>query len=202
MKTLQALALGAAVLSAGPVAAAPTDPAAVQPGTYAIEPRHARVLFAVEHFGVSTWYGDFTHVSGTLKLDPKDPSASRVEVSLPTDSLSTTNAELDATLKGPDWFAAAQFPTVSFRSTKVTVTGPGHASIEGELTLKGVTRALVLEATFKGAAGPNAVIPAYTIGFDLRGHLKRSAFGVSRYLGTVGDDVELIISAPFERKGD
>jgi polyisoprenoid-binding protein YceI len=201
MKSLNALAL-AFLLTTGRAAAAPPDPAAVQPGTYAIEPRHTRVLFAVEHFGVSTWYGDFTHVSGTLKLDPKTPGASHVEVSLPTDSLSTTNAELDATLKGADWFAAAQFPTVTFRSTKVTATAPGRASIEGDLTLKGVTRPVVLEATFKGAAGPSAVIPAYTIGFDLRGRIKRSAFGISRYLGTVSDDVELIISAPFERKGD
>jgi polyisoprenoid-binding protein YceI len=205
MRTIHSLALAVALLVAGgatAAAAAPVDPASVQPGTYAIEPRHTRVLFAVEHFGVSTWYGDFTHASGVLKLDPKTPAASRVEVSVPTDSLSTTNVELDATLKGPDWFDVARFPTMTFKSTKVTVTGPGRASIEGELALKGVTKPVVLEATFKGAAGPNAIVTAYTIGFDLRGRIKRSDFGIRRYLGTVSDDVELIISAPFERKGD
>jgi polyisoprenoid-binding protein YceI len=204
MKTIHALAVAAALLTAGraATAATPTDPASVRPGTYAIEPRHTRVLFAVEHFGISTWYGDFTHVSGTLKLDPMNPTASHVEVSMPTDSLSTTNAELDGALKGAEWFNAAEFPTIVFRSTKVTLTGPGRASVEGELTLKGVTRPVVLDATFKGAAGPSAVIPAYTIGFDLRGRIKRSAFGINRYLGTISDDVDLIISAPFERKSD
>jgi len=198
------LALTASLLiAAGPVAAAaPTEPATVLPGTYAIEPTHTRVLFAVSHFGVSTWYGDFTHVSGTLRLDPKNPAASQVEVSVPVGSLSTTNAALDATLKGADWFDAAQFPTMTFKSTKVTVLGPGRASIEGDLTLHGITRPITLEARFKGAAGPNAIIKSYMIGFDLTGQIKRSAFGVAKYGGTIGDDVDLIISAPFERKRD
>jgi polyisoprenoid-binding protein YceI len=156
----------------------------------------------VDHFGTSTWYGDFTHVSGTLKLDPKNPAASHVEVSAPTASLSTTNTDLDGTLKGADWFDVAKFPTMTFKSTKVTATGPGRASIEGELDLHGVTRPLTLEARFKGAAGPNAILKAYEIGFDLTGSLKRSDFGISRYAATIGDEVHLIISAPFERKGD
>jgi len=191
MHTVRSLALCAGLLiaAAGALAATLDDPAGVQPGTYAIEPTHTRVLFAVDHFGVSTWYGDFTHVSGTLKLDPKTPAASQVEVSVPTDSLSTTNIALDGTLKGPDWFDVAKFPTMTFRSTRVTVTGPGQASIEGE-------------ARFKGAATPNAIIKAYMVGFDLRGRIKRSDFGIGRYLGTISNDVDLIISAPFERKGD
>lgn len=204
MPAHRSLALAASLLlaAAGATAASPTDPASVRPGTYAIEPTHARVLFAVDHFGVSTWYGDFTHVSGTLTLDPKAPAASRVEVSIPTDSLSTTNATLDGTLKGSDWFDVAKFPTMTFRSDKVTVSGPGRASIEGELTLHGVTRPVVLDARFKGAEGPNTIIKSYMIGFDLTGKIKRSDFGIDRYLGTISDDVDLIISAPFERKGD
>jgi len=194
--TLVAL-LTVAALSAS--AAANTDPAAVQPGTYAIEPSHTRVLFAVDHFGTSTWYGDFTHVSGTLKLDPRNIAASEVTVSVPTDSLSTTNADLDETLKSADWFNVESFPTMTFKSTRVTSTGPGRASIEGDLTLHGVTRPVVLQARFKGAAGPNAILRAYQIGFDIRGKIKRSDFGLRKYLATVGDDVDLIISAPFNR---
>ena len=195
-----ALFLG--ILIAEAASAAPrTDPATVPAGTYTLETRHARVLFAVTHFGVSTWYGDFTHISGTLTLDPKNPAASKVEVSFPTDSLSTTNAELDGTLKGADWFDAAKFPTITFKSSKVTVTAPGHAVIEGELSLKGITRPVSLEATFNGAAGPSPIIGPYTIGFDLKGQIKRSAFGISKYSGTISDDVELIVSAPFQRLG-
>jgi len=203
MLILRSLALTAGVLFAlGAQAAASTDPAGVQPGTYAIEPTHTRVLFAVDHFGVSTWYGDFTHVSGTLRLDAKNPAASRVDVSVPTDSLTTTNAALDGALKGADWFDVARFPTMTFRSTQVTILGPGRASIAGDLTLHGVTRPVVLEATFKGAAGPNAIMKAYMVGFDITGRIKRSDFGLTKYAGSIGDDVRLIISAPFEREGD
>jgi polyisoprenoid-binding protein YceI len=204
MPASRSLALAAALLNLAGVAAAatPTDPASVPSGAYAIEPAHARVLFAVDHFGVSTWYGDFTHVSGALRLDAKNPAASHVEISVPTDSLSTTNAGLDGTLKGADWLDVAKFPTMTFRSTKVTVSGPGRAAIEGELSLHGVTKPVVLEARFKGAAGPNAILKTYLIGFDVTGRIKRSDFGISRYGGTIGDDVQLIISAPFERKGD
>jgi polyisoprenoid-binding protein YceI len=204
MRALTAVTLTLSLMTgvAGAAGATLTNAGAVLPGTYAIEPTHTRVLFAVDHFGVSTWYGDFTHVSGTLRLDPRNPSASSVEVTLPVGSLSTTNSNLDDTLKGPDWFDAAKFPTMTFKSTKVTVTAPGQASIVGELTLHGVTRPVELEARFKGAAAPSAIIKAYLVGFDLRGHLRRSDFGISRYLGTISDNVDLIISAPFERRGD
>jgi polyisoprenoid-binding protein YceI len=189
------------VLMAGAAAAQPVSPASVQAGTYAVEPSHARVLFAVDHMGTSTWYGDFTRASGTLKLDPKNPAASQLEVSVPTASVSTTNTVLDGELKAADWLDAAKYPAMTFRSTKVTVTGPGRATVAGELTLHGVTKPVVLDARFKGA-GPNPMTKAYTVGFDATGKIKRSAFGVTKYVPLVGDDVELILSVPFVRKGD
>lgn len=195
-------AMFAAVLMATATAASAQtpSPATVQAGTYAVEPVHTRVLFAVDHMGTSTWYGDFTHASGTLKLDPKNPVASQVEVSVPMATVSTTNATLDGELKGPDWFDAAKFPTMTFKSTKVTVTGPGRATIAGALTLHGVTKPVVLNARFHGA-GPNPMTKAYTVGFDATGKIKRSDFGVSKYVPLVGDQVDLILSAPFVRTG-
>lgn len=190
-----ALALGV-LLAAGAAAAQPVNPASVQPGAYAVEPTHARILFAVDHFGTSTWYGDFSHASGSLTLDPKSPAASRVEVTVPVASISTTNSVLDGELKAPDWFDAAKYPTMTFRSTKVTQTGPGRASVAGELTLHGVTRPVVLDARFKGA-GVNPLSKAYTVGFDATGKIKRSEFGVTKYVPLVGDEVELILSVPF-----
>lgn len=192
-----ALALSAAVHAQ---TANTTDPAAVQAGTYALETKHARVLFAVSHFGFSTWYGDFTGATGTLKLDPKSPSASRLEVSIPTASVSTTNATLDGELKSADWFDAAKHPTITFRSTAVTPTGPSTAKVAGDLTFHGVTKPVVLDATFK-AAGTNPMNKAYTVGFEVTGRIKRSDFGVTTYVPAVGDEVDLIISAPFERTG-
>ena len=176
-----------------------TDPASVQAGTYALETHHARVLFATNHMGFSTWYGDFSGATGSLTIDPKNPAAASLSVSIPVASVSTTNTVLDGELKSADWFDATQFPTISFKSTKVTVTAPGKATVVGNLTFHGVTKPVSLEATFK-AAGTNPMSKAFTIGFEVKGSQKRSEFGVTKYVPDVGDDVSLIISAPFEKK--
>ena len=191
----------AALLSAGAVCAQValnTDPAAVEAGAYKLETSHARVIFATSHMGFSTWYGDFTGATGTLTLDPKDPAASKLDVSIPVAGVTTTNAKLDDELKSADWFDAATYPTITFKSTKVTVTAPGEAKVEGDLTFHGVTKPVTLDATFK-ASGQNPMTKAYTVGFEVKGALKRSDFGVTTYVPLIGDDVTLTISAPFEK---
>jgi polyisoprenoid-binding protein YceI len=193
---LMTLALSAPAVAQQP--ALVTDPAAVQAGTYKVEPVHTRVLFSISHLGFTTWYGDFTGASGVLQLDPAHPAESRLEVSVPTSSVSTTNAKLDGELKGPDWFDAARFPTISFKSRQVTPTGPDRADVVGDLTLHGVTRPATLHARFN-AAGVNPLDKAYTVGFEVSGQIKRSEFGLSKYVPLVGDDVSLIISAAFEK---
>lgn len=193
--TVAAFGLAATVVAAAQPTTAPSQ---AQAGVYHVEPNHTRVLFAVDHLGFSTWYGDFTGVSGALVLDPKAPAKSAVEVSIPVASVSTTNAVLDRELKDPTWLDAAKYPTMTFKSTKVSVTGPGRATVDGNLTLHGVTRPVALTATFKGA-GVNPLTKAYTVGFEVRGKIKRSEFGVTKYAGMIGDEVTLIISAPFER---
>jgi polyisoprenoid-binding protein YceI len=180
------------------VAAPSTDPDAVQAGTYNVEPMHTRVLFSVLHMGFTHYYGDFTGASGKLTIDPKTLDAASVQVSIPTASVSTTNTTLDGELKGGQWLDAAADPTITFVSTKVTRTGPKTATIDGNLTLHGVTRPVSLDATFNGA-GSNMLSHKYTIGFDAVGHLNRSDFGVKTYVPLISDNVDLIISAAFER---
>jgi polyisoprenoid-binding protein YceI len=174
------------------------DAAAVKPGAYTIEPTHTRVLFSVSHMGFTTWYGNFTDASGRLVLDPAHPDASRLDVTIPMASVSTTNAKLDGELKSADWFDAAKYPTATFHSTSVHVIGRDQAEIDGDLTLHGVTRPLVLTTSFNGA-GVNPLDHAYTTGFEVRGQIRRSDFGVIKYVPLVGDDVKLIISAAFEK---
>lgn len=174
------------------------DPTAVQGGTYAVEPQHTRVLFSVSHLGFTTYYGEFTGASGTLRLDPANPATSQLEVTVPTANVSTTNAKLDGELKGADWLDASRFPTITFRSTRVTPTGPRAAEVAGDLTLHGVTRPVVLQARFNGA-GVNPLDKAYTTGFEVSGRVRRSEFGVKTYVPLVGDEVDLTISAAFER---
>ena len=84
-------------------------------------------------------------------------------------------------------------------STKVTLTGASTAQVAGDLTLHGVTRPVVLDATFK-ASGVNMLTKAYTVGFEVKGKIKRSDFGVKTYVPLIGDDVDVVISAPFEKK--
>jgi polyisoprenoid-binding protein YceI len=196
-----AAATAAAFALCAPLAAqaADSNPGAVQAGAYAVEPLHTRVLFSVNHFGFNDYFGEFTGVAGTLKLDPKAVSASQIDVTVPVQSITTTNAKLDDELRSADWFNAAQFPTMRFVSFQITPTGPKTARISGNLTLHGVTKPVVLEATFVGA-GPNPFTKTFTTGFSARGHIKRSDFGVSKYVPVVGDDVDLILSAAFEKQ--
>ena len=195
-----------ALLLATPLAAAgapgipgSANPAAVEGGNYTVEPYHTRVQFTVNHMGFTEWYGDFTSVSGSLTLDPKRPAANRVDITIPTASVSTTNAKLDDELKSPDWFDAAQYPTIHFVATRVTRTGPARAILAGNLTFHGQTRPVVLAASFVGA-GKNPMSGAYTVGFNATAHLRRSDFGVSKYAPMIGDAVDLRISAAFERQ--
>jgi polyisoprenoid-binding protein YceI len=199
MRILSRAAVALACLTlAGTAMAQSTNPQAVQAGTYNVEPMHTRILFSVLHMGFTHYFGDFTGASGKLTLDPKNIGASSVKVSFPTASVSTTNPTLDGELKGGQWLDAAANPTITFVSTSVTPTGPRTARIVGDLTLHGVTHPVTLDATFN-AAGPNGLSHKYTIGFDALGHLNRSDFGVKTYVPLISDNVDVIISAAFER---
>ena len=112
---------------------------------------------------------------------------------------STTNEKLDGELRGDQWLDAGKFPDAHFVSRTVTETGPNSADVLGDLTLHGVTKPVTLHVSFNGA-GTNPIDKAYTVGFDARGTIKRSDFGVTKYVPLVGDEVDLIISAAFEGK--
>lgn len=199
-KTFRYAALASvALLAISGSAAIAADPSSVTAGTYALETSHARVAFAVDHMGFSTWYGDFTGAKGSLTLDPKNVAASKLDITIPTGSITTTNAVLDGELKDPSWFDAAKYPTITFRSTSVASTGADTAKVTGDLTFHGVTKPVTLDVKFHGA-GANPMSKAYTVGFDAVGSLKRSDFGVTKYVPLVGDKVDLVISAPFEKK--
>jgi polyisoprenoid-binding protein YceI len=202
MKLLSRAAVALACLTlAGSAIAQPapsSNPDAVQAGTYKVEPMHTRILFSVLHMGFTHYFGDFTGASGKLTLDPKNLGASSVQVSFPTGSVSTTNATLDGELKGGDWLDAGGSPAINFVSTSVTRTGANTARIDGNLTLHGVTHPVTLNATFN-AAGSNALNHKYTIGFDATGHLNRSDFGVKKYVPLISDNVDIVISAAFEK---
>ena len=192
-------AFAALALAATAAFAADTNPASVKAGTYALDPSHARVQFAVSHMGFSEWYGDFSGVTGALTIDPARIEAAKVEVTIPVASVSTTNATLDGELKSADWFDAARYPTIRFVSTQVVKTAADKATVTGDLTFHGVTKPVTLNAVFYGA-GDNPMSKKATIGFNATVVLKRSDFGVKTYVPMIGDETTLRISAPFEKQ--
>ena len=187
----------AAALAPASAQVATTIPSKVPAGTYAVEPYHTRIVFDVSHMGFTTWYGDFTTASGSLNFDPKAPSKSALSISFPTASVSTTNPTLDGELKGAEWFDAATYPTITFKSTKIEILGHDKGEIIGDLTFHGVTHPVTLVAHFNGG-GVNPLDKKYTIGFDATGSLSRAAWGVKTYEPLIGDKVGLMLSGAFE----
>lgn len=175
-----------------------TDGSKVEAGTYTIEPEHTRVRFDVSHFGFTKYDGEFRKVSGTLTLDPSKPDASKVDITIATNSVEVPNAKLKEELDGAQWLDAAKFPTITFKSTKVVATGADTADVTGDFTLHGVTKPLTLKVKFNGA-GTNPVNKHYTSGFEATGQIKRTEFGVKTYAPMISDAVDLDIDAAFEK---
>jgi polyisoprenoid-binding protein YceI len=146
------------------------------PGTYAIDPSHTHVGFAVRHLMVSKVRGRFAGVSGTINLAP-DPLDSSVEATIDMASIDTRDEQRDAHLRSPDFFDVEKYPTMTYRSTAVRPTGKGQWLVEGELTLHGVTRPVPLEVTFEGAgADPWGGVRA---GFSAKAEIDREDFGLT-----------------------
>ncbi len=197
-----ATALAALLLTAGPALAQPGpthNPAEVQSGTYAVDTNHTQIDFTLLHMGFSNYSGRLNDVTGSLVLSSSAPATSKLSVTVPAATFSTTSEKLDAELKGEQWFDAAKFPTITFVSTKVTPTGKDSATVAGDLTLHGVTKPILLTAHFVGA-GTNPLSKKYTVGFEVSGQVKRSDFGVSTYVPLIGDEVTLSIHGAFERQ--
>ena len=193
---LFALALIAAPALAQTALPGAPDVSRVTAGNYKIDPGHSQVVFTLNHLGFTEYTGQFTQPTGTAVLDPANPANDKVDVTFAIAKVSTTVSALDAHLQKPEFFDAAKFPDGHFVSTKVTVNGK-TATIAGELTLKGVTKPVVLTARFIGA-GANPMSKKATVGFAATTTIKRSDFGVSYGLPVVSDEVRLTINVAFE----
>jgi polyisoprenoid-binding protein YceI len=122
----------------------------VQAGSYKIETLHTQVVFSLLHFGFTHFTGFFSGATDTLDLDPAKLRSAKLQVSIPTESVTTNVASLNSELKGNEWFDAAQFPQATFESTRV-VPAPNGATVTGNLTLHGVTKPVILHVRFIGA---------------------------------------------------
>ncbi|MEI9851603.1 MAG: YceI family protein [Sphingomonas sp.] len=180
------------------------DASRVTAGTYAADPTHTLIGWRVNHFGFNDYFGIFGSVTGTLTLDPAQPAAAKVDITIPVGKVTTVNPALTAELlkaaepgKAPNFFGAAP-ADARFVSKRVVADGT-EADIVGDLTLNGITREVTLEARFTGA-GVNPYSKKETIGFEATATIKRSDFGSTFVVPIVSDEVELDITVAFEKQ--
>lgn len=182
------------------VAPPTAEVSALEGGNYALDPDHASVTFKVSHLGYSTYVGRFTGLEAQLDLDPEAPDEARLAVQIETASIDTPSDVLNDKLKDQAMFDGARFPIIRFESTEIVLTGEKTAAVSGLLTIKDVTRPVVLDTRFNGG-GTNPLNGRETLGFSATGTLERSAFGLREWLPLVGNEVALEIEAEFLRQG-
>lgn len=183
----------------------PASAAGLPAGAYKIDPSHTSVIFRVNHLGFSHWTGRFSKVDAGMQLDPANPGAAQLKVTIDPKSIEADNAPAGflTELGGPQWLDGGKFPAMTFQSTKVTPTGPDTADVAGDLTLRGVTKPVVLKARFNGGYAGHPMDPNARIGFSATTSLNRSDFGVSYGIpapGTtmgVSDQVDVVIETEF-----
>ena len=179
---------------------APTAPVA---GKYVNDPSHTSVTWRVMHLGLSNYTARFAKVASTLQLDPAKLAASSVSVTIAANSVRTDypfpdKTDFDKEIGGDERFLDGdKFPEIKFVSTKIVVTGAKTAKVTGNLTLRGVTRPVTLDARFNGATPANRVMGAPRAGFSATAAINRSDFGMSFGTQFVGDRVELAIEAEY-----
>lgn len=164
------------------------------PTTYTIDGNHTQTIFNWNHFGFSNPTANFDKIEGTITYDPADVSKSSVEVTIAIDSINTHVPKFDTHMKSADLFDAAQFPTATFKSTRVE-KGPteGALKVTGDLTIHGVTRSVVLDARLN-RVGEHPMKKVPMIGFDAGTTIKRSDFGMDFLVPNVSDEIHIRIT--------
>jgi len=158
---------------------------------YTFDPSHTFVLWHINHFGFSNPTGKWM-AEGTLMLDEAKLQDSKVKVNIAMNSINTGIDKLDEHLRSPDFFDVHKYPVAIFVSDKVERVGKDRAKVHGMLTLHGVTKPLVLDVKLN-KAGIHPITNKKTLGFSAEGKLKRSDFGIDKYIPGLGDEVKLDI---------
>jgi polyisoprenoid-binding protein YceI len=160
---------------------------------YDIDPNHTYVTFRYDHFGFSKPIAEMGTVRGEHELETANQAHSSVNVSMPLAGQHTGVPKLDDHLRSADFFDAANYPDITFRSTRVEKTGDDRLKITGELSAHGITRPVVLNARVN-KIGDNPMLKRPSAGFDADTTLLRSDFGVAKYAPGVSDEVHVHIT--------
>ncbi|RQW83653.1 MAG: polyisoprenoid-binding protein [Methylococcus sp.] len=178
-----------ATLIAGPVLAGER---------FTIDPNHTLPMFEVSHLGFSTQIGRFDRTSGTIELD-REKKTGTVRFSIAADSINMGQAKWDDHMKSADFFNAAKFPTITFNSDAIRYEGDKPVAAEGQLTLLGVTRPVSLKIE-RFTCGVNPIVKKDLCAADIVTTLKRSEFGMTKYVPGISDEVR--VRVPVEAYKD
>jgi polyisoprenoid-binding protein YceI len=192
--------------AAAPTATAPKPPKAEIPaGAYTLDKTHSTLVFRVSHLGFSNYTAAFADFDAKLTFDQDNAGVSALEATINPASLTlpAPPAGFLTELTGPQWLNTATYPAITFKSTKVDLTGPDTGKVTGDLTLHGVTKPVVLDVTYNGGYAGHPMDPHARVGFSAKGAFKRSDFGIAYGVpapGTtmgVSDEVQVTIESEF-----
>jgi polyisoprenoid-binding protein YceI len=163
-----------------------------EPATYVLDGAHTLPRFSYSHFGYSTQLSRFDKTTGTIVLDQEAKTGS-VNVVIDTTSVDTGFATFNGHIQAEEFLDTAQYPTATFKSTKVIFEGDKPVSVEGNLTLKGITRPVTLTVT-SFLAMPHPLLKKDAIGANASTTIRRSDFNAAKYAPYVGDEVRIDIA--------
>ena len=196
------ISLGFAAQQTGPQAAVDavtqTVPALTLE-TYDVDGAHSSVMFRIEHMGVAPFYASFNDVSGSYTYDPDNPGNSSFTVSVKANSVDSRHDGRDRHLKSPDFFNVAEYPEITFKSTKVEASGDDTLRVTGDMTMHGETKSITVDMELIGRKQTQR---AFKSGFSTTFTIKRTDFGMDTYVaeGALGDEVKLFIGLEGNRK--
>ncbi|HPH70422.1 MAG TPA: YceI family protein [Kofleriaceae bacterium] len=166
-------------------------------GKYDIDAGHSVFLFKARHFGAGYTYGWFKDVSGSVVVDG-DVTKQSIELTIKTDSVDSRDAKRDEHLRSPDFFNAAQFPTITFKSTKIEAGTGGALAVTGDLTMHGVTKPVTAQVVALGTG--TDPWKNVRVGYETKLTVKRSDFDMKFMPDGIGDDIELTIGIEGAKK--
>jgi polyisoprenoid-binding protein YceI len=166
---------------------------------------HSHIQFSARHMMISKVRGEFQSFSGTVNLDEANPAATTVEIAIDAASLNTRDAQRDAHLKSPDFLNAEHYPQLTFKSTRVEVTGSDSAKLHGDLTIRAVTRPVVLNVEYQGQS--KSPWGSTNAGFTAQTKINRKEWGLEWNVALetggvlVGEEVTIDIELELVKQG-
>ncbi|MFM7052615.1 MAG: YceI family protein [Planctomycetota bacterium] len=182
-------------LSAAPAAAAQEKPAPVAASAITLDPVHSMAVFRIQHLGAGYFWGRFNELSGSATWPLDDGAAPTFDVVAQVNKVDTGSEKLDGNLQGPNFFNQAEFPTIAFKSTAAERKGERHWAVTGDLTLRGVTKSIVVDCVVTGVGKAPT---GQKVGFECTFTLNRADYGMKWGIdapkGALGSEVKMVIA--------